>query len=198
MKFHHINRRTHLYLALALLPWFLIYGVSSIPFSHPRWMGDRYEKDGIPQWTVKYEKPFDLPMTQPGRQREAGESILRGENIGGAFGVMLQGTKVVVFQHTFLTAMRLTYDSGKKTLTVEERRFRWDHFLTGMHARGGFEQASLADDLWAVIVDLVCLGMIVWIASGLIMWWNLRSVRRSGWAAIVTGLALFLFATMRL
>ena len=34
MTFSHVNRRVHLYLALALLPWFFMYGISSVPFVH--------------------------------------------------------------------------------------------------------------------------------------------------------------------
>ena len=34
MTFSHLNRRVHLYLGLALLPWFFMYGISSLPFAH--------------------------------------------------------------------------------------------------------------------------------------------------------------------
>ena len=34
MTFAQLNRRTHLYLGLALLPWFFMYGISSLPFAH--------------------------------------------------------------------------------------------------------------------------------------------------------------------
>ena len=34
MTFSHANRRLHLYLALGLLPWLLMYGASSLPFAH--------------------------------------------------------------------------------------------------------------------------------------------------------------------
>ena len=68
---------------------------------------------------------------------------------------------------------QLKYFIDQKRMTVEDRRFRWDHFLTGMHARGGFEQEGLLDRSWSVIVDLVCVAIVLWIASGLYMWWGL-------------------------
>ena len=37
MTLNLILRRTHIYLALFLLPWFGMYGISSLPFSHPEW-----------------------------------------------------------------------------------------------------------------------------------------------------------------
>ena len=42
-----------------------------------------------------------------------------------------------------------------------------------MHARGGFEQEGFLQLSWSVVVDIVCVWMIVWIASGLFMWWEL-------------------------
>jgi hypothetical protein len=81
-------------------------------------------------------------------------------------------------------------------VTVEDRRFRWDSFLTGMHARGGFEQEGVLQKSWSVIVDLVCVAIVLWIASGLYMWWGLSGSRGWGWAAIAAGCASFaLFAT---
>ena len=57
--------------------------------------------------------------------------------------------------------------------------------LPDRHARprrvraGSFLQRS-----WSVVVDIVCVSMIVWIASGLYMWWELPGQRRWGWLAI--------------
>ena len=42
--------------------------------------------------------------------------------------------------------------------------------------------------LWAVIIDLVCLAFLLWIASGLYMWWGLRWLRRWGSIALAAGL----------
>jgi hypothetical protein len=92
----------------------------------------------------------------------------------------------------------LKYYTDRKRLTVEDRRFRWDHFLTGMHARGGFEQASVLDRSWSVIVDIVSVAMLLWIASGPYMWWELPGQRRWGWVAILAGTAAFVVFTLNL
>ena len=92
----------------------------------------------------------------------------------------------------------MKYFIDRKTLVAEDRRFRWDHFLTGMHARGGFEQDGVLATSWSVVVDLVCLAMIVWIASGLYMWWHLPGQRRWGAIAIAAGAATFVLFTVAL
>jgi uncharacterized RDD family membrane protein YckC len=74
---------------------------------------------------------------------------------------------------------------------VEDRRFAWNEFLTGMHARGGFHQDGFWQDAWAVVVDIVCFAFLVWVATGLIMWWGIPSHRGWGWVAIGGGLLAF-------
>ncbi len=72
------------------------------------------------------------------------------------------------------------------------RLLRWDNFLTGLHARGGFRQDGALNLIWAAIVDLVCLGFIIWVATGLYMWWNQPRLRRWGLMALVAGFTTFL------
>ncbi|MEO8425771.1 MAG: hypothetical protein ABI651_01535 [Verrucomicrobiota bacterium] len=37
ITFDRINRRTHLYLGLILIPWVMMYGISSFVISHHAW-----------------------------------------------------------------------------------------------------------------------------------------------------------------
>jgi hypothetical protein len=53
------------------------------------------------------------------------------------------------------------------------------------------------NDAWGVVVDIVCIGILLWIASGLYMWWKLPKTRAWGYAALGGGLlcfAIFLIA----
>jgi hypothetical protein len=190
MNWQFVNRRVHLYAALSLLPWFVVYGVSSIPFSHPQW-GDNYYNDGVPLWKLRFERPYDVPVPE-GDLRPLGRQILKDTGINASFGVYRQSeTQINVYAYTFLQSTQIKYFVDRKLLRVEDRRFRWDHFFTGMHARGGFQQESFLDDAWAVLVDVVCAGFLIWIASGLIMWWQLKPHRKGGWLALAAGFATF-------
>ena len=102
-----------------------------------------------------------------------------------------------MYSYSFWKSTQLKYFVDQKKLTVEDRRFRWDHFLTGMHARGGFEQEGFLQTSWSVVVDVVCLGMLVWIASGLYMWWGLP-VAAVGMGRRVSRSGSFLFFMLRL
>jgi hypothetical protein len=204
MTFSHINRRVHLYLALALLPWFFMYGVSSVPFAHNQFFERRDAAKGLPLWTLRSEHAVDVPVPDdPGELRAFGATLLASVGISDTdvvnYGVYRQNpNQLNVYVYSFWKSTQLKYFINEKRLTVEDRRFRWEHFLTGMHARGGFEQAGPLQRSWSVVVDLVCVGIVLWVATGVYMWWGVPASRRWGWAAIAAGTVSFLVFTLRL
>ncbi len=201
MTYSHLNRRLHLYLGMALLPWFFMYGISSVPFAHNQFFDRRDAAKGLALWTLRAERTLDVPVPDDtAGLRALGATLLRDAGVdASSYGAYRQSpTQVNVYAYSFWKSTQLKYFVDQKKLTVEDRRFRWDHFLTGMHARGGFEQEGFLLRSWSVVVDLVSVAMIVWVASGLYMWWELPGQRRWGWLAILGGAASFLFFTMRL
>ena len=201
MTFTQLNRRTHLYLGLALLPWFFMYGISSIPFAHTPFFERRDAAKGLPLWTLRSTHTVDVPVPEEQAElRALGATLLNRAGVSaGSYGVYRQSpTQVNVYAYSFRHSTQLKYFIDQKRLTVEDRRFRWDHFLTGMHGRGGFEQDGVLDRSWSVIVDLVCVAIVLWIASGLYMWWGLPASRVWGWIAIAGGTLTFIVFTLRL
>jgi hypothetical protein len=201
MTWSHLNRRVHLYCGLALLPWLFMYGVSSVPFAHTGFFDRLDAAKGLPLWTLRLERPVDAAVPEDaGQLRELGRVLLREAGIEGmSYGVYRQNaTQINVYAHTFWKSTQLKYFTDRRLLTVEDRRFRWDHFLTGMHARGGFEQEGWLPVSWSVVVDLVQLAILVWIASGLWMWWEVGGHRRWGVVTILGGAASFLWFMTRL
>jgi hypothetical protein len=201
VTYSHLNRRLHLYLGMALLPWFFMYGISSVPFAHNQFFERRDAARRLPLWTLRAERTIDMPVPQDtAGLRAFGATLLKDAGVEAtSFGTYRQSpTQINVYAYSFWKSTQLKYFVDEKKLTVEDRRFRWDHFLTGMHARGGFEQEGFLQLSWSIVVDIVCVSMIVWIASGLVMWWELPGQRRWGWVAILAGTASFLFFTLRL
>jgi hypothetical protein len=194
MTFSHFNRRLHLYLGLGLLPWLFMYGISSVPFAHSQYFDRRDAARGLPLWSLRSTHTVDTAIPDdPARLRDFGASLLRQAGVtASTFGAYRQSpTQVNVYVYSFWHSTQVKYHADQKRLTVEDRRFRWDHFLTGMHARGGFDQEGLLVRSWSIVVDLVCLGILVWIASGLYMWWGLPGSRRWGCLAVAAGIASF-------
>jgi hypothetical protein len=194
MSFSHLNRRLHLYLGLALAPWVLMYGISSVPFAHSGYFDARDRATGQPLWRVHFERPFDRPAPAGGEALRAfGDEVLRELAIDAPnTGVFRAGPAVIdIYAYSFLKWTRVQYRTDLQTIRVEERRFRWDQFLTGLHARGGFDQDGWLPTAWSVLVDVVCISFLLWIASGVYMWWGLRPSRRLGWCALLAGALAF-------
>lgn len=204
MTLGHLNRRVHLYLGLALLPWLFMYGISSIPFAHTAYFNARDAATQLPLWTMKSDAIVDVapPDASAGERalRPFGAALLERAGISGtSFGVYRQGpNQINVYSYSFWKSTQLKYYVAERRLTVEDRRFRWDQFLTGMHARGGFEQEGLLALSWSVTVDVVCAAILVWIASGLYMWWTLPGHRRWGAVTLASGTMSFLVFTLTL
>ena len=83
MSFDKINRRTHLYLGLFLMPWLLMYGVSSLLIIHQSWFGADKQRER----EILYEKDYHRPVNTEGDLRPTAQQILKDCNLEGAFWV---------------------------------------------------------------------------------------------------------------
>jgi len=184
-------RRIHVYLAVFLLPWFFMYAIAALVFNHPSLLSRWYD-DGVPDWSVRFEREYHLPVPKDADLREVASKILEDIGLQGSFGVRRPNeSRLNIYVFTFFSAARVTYFVKQGRLIVEEKRFRWDHFLTGLHARAGFRQEAFLADAWAVLVDLTGLGTLIWAGSGVYIWWRSRRARLWGIVALAGGIITF-------
>ena len=189
MTFDRFNRRTHLYLGLFLVPWILMYGASSFIISHRSW----FQSNEPPRWDLLFEREYRHAIDDQKPLRAVAAEILRDLNMEGAFWTQRPTPdELRIDRFGFWGSTRLTYLVKEHKLKAEHQRMAWDQALPRMHFRGGFAQSRFWDTFWAVTVDLACLGILLWIASGLIMWWRLAPVRVWGAVALGGGLLSFL------
>ncbi len=203
--FDRINRRAHLYLGLVLIPWVVMFGVSSFVISHhATW----FKSDQQPAWEPVFERSYqhpvpddanDLDETHRQRLRVVAAEILRENDLEGAFYAERPSAgEVRINRNTFLDQTRLTYSIKEQKLRAERQRRTWDQVVMAMHTRDGHEQPLFLNKLWAIIVDITCLTILLWIVSGIIMWWRLAKVRIWGAIALGGGIASFLLLVWRL
>jgi hypothetical protein len=195
--FEKINRRTHLYSGLFFLPWFLFYGLSAAVFNHPGWFDTAEVKR-----KVLFDRSYPVEGPNPvGNLRPFAERALRDSGLDGQFVVRSENfdtVTIVVIQDRFLSNTGITWNAGSRRLIATRSGPDWRKLLTKIHTRGGFETPGFLRNLWSVIVDVIQVAMIIWIASGLYMWWHLKRYRGWGLVALGCGNALFLAFLLKL
>lgn len=190
VRFERINRRTHLYSALFFLPWFLFYGLSAAVFNHPKWFDSTEVKRKL---MIDRSYPVECP-NPVGDLRPFAERVLGDIGLDGQFVVRAEdfdSVTIVIIQDRFLSNTEITWNSASRRLTATRSGLDWRKLLTKIHTRGAFETPGFLRSLWSVIVDVIQVAMIVWIASGLYMWWHLKRYRGRGLVALGCGTALF-------
>ena len=97
------------------------------------------------------------------------------------------------------------YDSFQGSLSAEifdvskpAEQPSWRTYLLRLHTAHGYPGVLEARWYWAVIVDVMSLVMIFWGISGLVMWWQIKRLRKLGAAVVAISLlaAITLFIAM--
>ena len=180
-----------MYLALFLMPWMLIYALSTMAMNHREYFRELYG-GSIVKFEKESETPFSGQFPEGATPRQKAAQILSGLGLDGAHGVRAEaGGRLIINRQDIVTPRRITYTPADGKLVIEREVFRSPAFLERFHRRRGFQSDYFRDDAWAVTVDAVIVAMIFWVASGLWMWWELRTTRRWGAIATAGGLALF-------
>lgn len=190
--------RLHQYLGLALLPWMLVYGLSSLLFNHSGLIRPLFD-DGRPNWTVRFEKPYSRPLAADADLRNEAVLVLAAAGFSGDPGFYKPNDRRLnVHIGDFWHVTRISYLADEGKLVVEDKKFRWDDWLSGLHERSGYHRDSWLHDAWAMVLDLFCLSLVLWIASGVYFWWGIRGTRGWGTLALGGGLATFVIFMLTL
>lgn len=185
-------RRLHLYFALFLTPWLLMYALSTLAMNHRSTLRE-WTGQAMPGWSL--ERTVSIPEPPAGlADKPRAEWMLAHLGMAGAYNINSvktpPGTMVFTRQFAF-NNRRLTYSPTANSVTIERQSFQWNFWLEKMHRRRGYQHTPLADDLWALSVDLVIAAIALWIVTGLWMWWELKRTRLLGAAFALSGIGLF-------
>ena len=189
--FSKFLRRSHMYLALFLIPWILIYALSTMAMNHRQFFtkrGDspvRFEKESEQTYTGTF------PLQAAARQMAL--QLLKGLNLEGTFIVQgkPEGERITILRHDPIFPRRITFTPKSGLLVVERQVFSAHTFLERMHRRRGYQHDRLLEDAWAISVDVVIAAIVFWALSGVWMWWELRATRMWGGACLMLGVGLF-------
>lgn len=188
-----IIRRTHMYLALFLTPWLIIYALSGLVLNHGSLFSGGHGHDAAPKFEKVEEREYRAAFSPDADARMIGAQVLQDLGMPGAFFVQGKTSqpKLVINRSGAFATHRVTYFRNENRLLVERQQYRTPMFLNRAHFRHGYETGFMPSTLWAVIVDLVVVALVFWVLSGLWMWWEIKPSRV--WGAIfgLAGLGVF-------
>jgi hypothetical protein len=199
-------RNMHLYLALFVAPWILMYGASILCMNHMPLLRSFYNTEPGQMYVEKemtYDKPLptaaspkDPPGSPPRIDAEAaGRQILQDLGMDGSHwaDARRDGSQVTIGRSNVMAPRQITYTSSDKTLVVKRQYFHLPDFLRWLHKRRSYESTYMADIGWAVSVDMVIVSMLAWGITGLWMWYKMKPTRRWGTLCLALGCLLFGF-----
>src|SRR5207247_10312208 len=165
--FSRIIRRTHMYFALFLTPWVLMYALSTMAMNHRRFFKKLY--GASPAYEVEREQTSPRKFSSDATPVSIAEQILKDLGLEGTFNVRgsLAGGRLTILRQDPVSPRRITYTPADGRLLVEREVFRTPALLERMHRRRGYQHKYLIEDAWASSVDAFIVAMIFWAGSGL-------------------------------
>lgn len=183
--FSKLLRRTHMYLALFLTPWVLLYTVSTLAMNHRAWFL------GKPVLQAERELTWNNPLRAAASPKEIAARLLQDINLDGAHSVSATAAALVINRQDAVAPRRITLTRATNRVLVEREAFRPPSFLERMHRRRGYQQPYATDAAWAFSVDTVIFALVFWGASGLWLWWEMKRTRLAGALSLLGGVAVF-------
>jgi hypothetical protein len=191
MMIARIVRRTHMYFALFLFPWVLMYALSTLVMNHRGLFVGAYGEGPVP-FVEERRLLYDGAFPENAELRTISTAILTSVGLDGAHAVSRRkdGT-IAINRNDLLTPRRLTYSPSDRTLVIEKMPSRPNAFLERFHRRRGYATGYGLDTVWAVSVDAFIVAMVFWVLSGLWMWWEMKVTRMLGLTALLAGAGVF-------
>ncbi len=189
--FSKVMRQGHMYVALFLTPWMLMYALSTLGLNH-YWFFRSLDGGDIARFTVERELPYTRIFPPGTPVRTIGRQIVIDLQMDGGHTANWQKNgEIVVYRSDPIAPKRITYKLAAKKLVIEKENLRTMDVLTRLHTRVGYSTRYWINSAWAAAVDLSVSATFFWIASGFWLWWELKRTRRLGVILTVAGLLLF-------
>ena len=184
-------RRVHMFSALFLAPWMLMYALSTLVMTHREYVRSFYASKNpamVAERELDYSRSFPTNLTR----EQIGQRILQDLGLDGTHDVHggRNGKPLVINRGHALAPQRITFDASKSKVLIEREGFRASTFLERMHRRRGYNPYAI-ENTWGFTVDVAVVTMVFWCLSGIWLWWELKSTHRWGALSLVAGIVSF-------
>ncbi|MCG6924558.1 MAG: PepSY domain-containing protein [Acidobacteria bacterium] len=183
---YQLWRDVHLLLGLFFLSFILMFGVSSLNFSHHSWFDTEPATD---------EAVVPVDPARAGTPRELARLLMETEGYRGELGEVRDAEGQIGFNIGRMgTVHDVAYTRGETQAHVKTRVWPFSAMLTWMHATFLVQHEYPLHNVWGWLMLLTSLGLLALGGTGLYLWFKLKKERRIGVvllsANVVAGVAL--------
>lgn len=182
---HSIVRQIHLYSALVLLAFVLMYFVTGYVLTRQSWFGE-------PQSAAETRR---VALDAAALSGEPGETAfaMRLQNLMDLAGKpaparRLGGGRWEFSFHKPGYNAKAVLDADRSAAEITETRHGWQRVMIGFHRLHGYGGGWLYI-LWAIVYDVASLSMIAFAVSGVWLWHGMTKNRLAGWIVLAAGFA---------
>jgi hypothetical protein len=193
-----LNRKIHIYFGLYFLLFIWLFAFSGLLLNH-HWEFAEFYQTEEKQLSTHPISIARAPDDETLAHALAGQLGLRGEvSVSARSDAAPDLLKFQVGRAG--TAYQVSADLAKASAEVEKRgpgTWRLLHTLhtfTGVSVRDETRQRNWAPTwLWVLAMDGLAIGLLAMVATGIYLWWQLRSRRLAGLAALGIGIAISIY-----
>ena len=183
-------RRTHMYAALFLIPWVLMYAISTLVMNHRVHLGGA---EPAPVFETVLQQRYEGAPAEPATREQVAARLADEHGVPGRRRTSRdpESGAISVTGESPFGLRRVTFEPDGGRVTVEVAGYGGRKFLSQLHYRIGYDWNSPGERAWGFSVDLFAVAMLFWIVSGFWMWWTIRRTRRAGLLSLGLGIVLF-------
>ena len=192
-----VLRRIHMYVALALGPWMLMYALSGIVMNHRPFFNGLYGGQ-MHKWEVERELTYPGQFSADATADEIARAILTELDLDGPHWLQNQSrdgriVRMTIWRQNPVHPRQITYGPDDGKVVIHKQVFRTPTFLMGIHHRRGMHHEYVAANVWGGVVDLLIVAMLVWCVSGVWILAKIPEARRWGAIGLIVGVGVFAF-----
>jgi len=188
--FSKFLRQSHMYLALFLTPWVLVYALSTLFMNHRARPASENRESEAPQtaWVFEQERILDGSVN-------SAHGVLVALELDGPHFVNKPAVdgSITIFRQDAFRPRRVIWSPLLHKAKVERQDFHARAFVERLHKRFGYGSTHRIGNIWSAMVDLTAASIVFWAVSGVWLWFELRALRKWGLVFLGIGVALFAF-----
>ena len=169
---YRVWRDTHLLLGLFVSAFVMMFGLSSLLFSHRGWFATG---------PAETESTVVVDPAQASTPRALARHLMKEQGYRGGLHDIRDAEGLVELSIRRMgTVHDVRYTRGSREARVKSRVFPFMNMLAWMHTTFGMQNDYAPHNLWGALMFLTSVGLLALGGTGLYLWFKLRAERRIG------------------